>query len=145
MKKLTSIILILFLSLLSSPSWSENLVCKYTGFNCPPEILEAALIKVGGIYYKKFTDIPFTGKIIGGKRQGSMKDGKFDGLWKIYNEKGQLKTKINYKDGKPHGLFEKYYIDRGTLMEKGNFKNGVQDGEWIYYNINGSILFKRQY
>ncbi|MFL2814746.1 MAG: hypothetical protein ACJ0BU_08295 [Candidatus Puniceispirillales bacterium] len=65
MKKLTSIILILFLSLLSSPSWSENLVCKYTGFICPEidDLIE--LKEIDGVYFNKSTNVPFTGKVDG--------------------------------------------------------------------------------
>ena len=48
MKKLTSIILILFLSLLSSPSWSETV-----SFN--------ELSERNGLYYMKFTNVPFSG------------------------------------------------------------------------------------
>ena len=51
MKKLTSIILILFLSLLSSPSWSETLTMD-------------DLVERNDLYYKKFTDVPFTGEVI---------------------------------------------------------------------------------
>ena len=108
MKKLTSIILILFLSLLSSPSWSENLVCKYTGFSCPEIDDFEELNKVDGLYYKKFTNTPFTGKVIGGSKQGSFKDGLREGSWVEYKKNGQLKNKTNYKDGKKDGLLEMY-------------------------------------
>ena len=105
MNKLTSIILILFLSLLSSPSWSENLVCKYTGFNCP-EIEFEELVEVDGLFFKKFTETPFTGKVIGGEKQGSIKDGKKEGSWVEYYENGLIHWKGNYKDGKEDGLWE---------------------------------------
>jgi len=36
------------------------------------------LMKREGIYYKKFTEVPFTGKTTG-KEQGSIKDSKWDG------------------------------------------------------------------
>ena len=65
MIKLTSIIFILFLSLLSSPSWSETF---------------ADLVYRDGLYYKKFTDVPFTGEITG-EVQGSIKNGKKEGEW----------------------------------------------------------------
>ena len=50
MKKLTSIILILFLSLLSSPSWSESLTMD-------------DLVERENLFYKKFTNKPITAKI----------------------------------------------------------------------------------
>ena len=51
------------------------------------------------LFYKKFTDVPFTGEI-SGRESGVFKDGKQDGLWKIYYENGLISTKRNYKDGK---------------------------------------------
>ena len=38
------------------------------------------LIKRDGLYYKKFTDVPFTGKITG-KEQGLIKNGGKEGFW----------------------------------------------------------------
>ena len=63
-KKLFLISFVLF-SLISLPSWGENLVCKYTGFNCPEIDDFKELVFLDGLYYKKFTDVPFTGKITG--------------------------------------------------------------------------------
>jgi len=56
MKKLTSIILILFLSLLSSPSWSEGMLgetfwCGFFGLECK-EIPSHRLIENGGVYFE---------------------------------------------------------------------------------------------
>jgi hypothetical protein len=38
------------------------------------------LVKRDGLYYKKFTEIPFTGKITG-RKNGSFKNGKEHGPW----------------------------------------------------------------
>ena len=53
------------------------------------------LVKRDGVYYKKFTDVPFTGKITG-KTTGSFKNGKLDGSWVAYYDNGQLNFKGNY-------------------------------------------------
>ena len=50
MKTLNPIIVILFVSLLSSPSWSETM---------------DDLVERDGLYYKKFTNTPFTGEVSG--------------------------------------------------------------------------------
>ena len=62
MKILTSILLTLFLSFIYSPSWSQNLTIN-------------DLIERGGLYYKKFSDITFTGKV-SGIEKGNLKKGK---------------------------------------------------------------------
>ena len=107
---------ILFLSLLSSPSWSvsyDDLVVR------------------DGLYYKKFSEVPFSGKVTG-LRNGSIKNGKAEGEWTHYYENGQLFVKGNWKNGKTEGVFVTYW-ENGQLMTKGNYKNGKKDGLWVYY------------
>ena len=62
------------------------------------------LVKRDGLYYKKFTDVPFTGDITG-KSQGKIKNGKKEGPWIRYHKNGQLENKGIYKDGKKDGLW----------------------------------------
>ena len=59
MKKL-SIIPFILMSLVALPSWSETM---------------DDLVERDGIYYKRFSDEPFTGEVEGGL-QGSMENGK---------------------------------------------------------------------
>ena len=56
------------------------------------------LVLRDGLYYKKFTDVPFTGKITG-EFQGKLKNGKKEGPWVVYHDNGQLMSKGTYKDG----------------------------------------------
>ena len=51
-----------------------------------------------GLHYKKFTDVPFTGKTTG-EIQGSFRNGKKDGFWFRYDDDGQLREKGTFKDG----------------------------------------------
>ena len=101
------------------------------------------LVKRDGLYYKKFTDTPFTGKVEG-KKQGSFKNGKKHGKWIIYHENGQLAKKFYLKNGKVEGEAIAYY-DNGELWHKGQFKNSKKDGEWIIYHHNGQLMDKAHY
>jgi hypothetical protein len=56
------------------------------------------LVITNGLHYKKFTDVPFTGKVTG-KTQGSFKDGKEHGPWVTYHDNGQLWFRGTVKDG----------------------------------------------
>ena len=103
MKKLTSIILILFLSFLSSSSWSKTLTID-------------DLVERNDLYYKKFSDVPFTGKTTE-EFQGSFKDGIRNGQWVSYHNNGQLWYKGEYKDGKPVGKWVFFKKD-GTYAHK---------------------------
>ena len=57
-----------------------------------------ALVKTDGLYYKKFSDVPFTGKGTGNP-QGSFKDGRKHGPWVEYHDNGRLWVKGTYKNG----------------------------------------------
>ena len=119
---------IIFLSLLSSPSWSETF---------------DNLVERDGLYYEKFTDVPFSGKVTG-LGNGSIKNGKREGEWVGYWDDGQLLYKGNYKNGKEEGEYVRYYSN-GQLDFKGNHKNGKREGEWILYWNNGQLYSKRNY
>ena len=71
------------------------------------------LVERESTYYKKFTDVPFTGKTEG-KEQGSLKNGKNEGPWMAY-------------------------WDNGQLMAKGDYKDGLREGSWVDYNKDGSV------
>ena len=79
-------IITILLSLFSSPSWSETLSMD-------------DLVMRNNLYYKKFTDVPFTGEIFG-LENGRFKNGELEGCWKYHYKNGQLRNKGNYKDGK---------------------------------------------
>jgi hypothetical protein len=74
------------------------LVLFFPGFTLAEKMKD--LVKRDGLYYKQFTDVPFTGKITGKKTQGTIRNGKKDGPWVSYYDNGQLWFKGVYKDGK---------------------------------------------
>ena len=58
------------------------------------------LVERDGLYYKKFTEVPFTGKITG-IYQGSFRNGKKHGPWVSYNLDGTIYQSLTgtYKNG----------------------------------------------
>jgi len=98
------------------------------------------LVERNDLYYEKFTNVPFTGKVTG-KEKGSIKNGKRDGVWIGYHENGQLWYKQNYKNDEKDGAWVSYF-DNGSLEYKGNYKNGKIDGAWVRYWTNGQLMFK---
>jgi len=106
------------------------------------------LVKRDGLFYKKFTDVPFTGEVTG-KEQGLIqdrifRDGKEVGARVTYYKNGQLKNKGTYKDGKEDGPWVEYY-DNGQLWIKGTYKDGKEDGPWVGYHDNGQLSYKGTY
>ena len=71
------------------------------------------LVERKGLYYKKFTETPFTGKVDEGREQGKLKRGKREGRWVFYHENGHLRS-------------------------NGAFKNGEMEGPWVGYNYDGT-------
>jgi len=106
-KLIKFLILSLSISLLSSPSWSEQF---------------GDLVSRNGLLYKRFTDVPFTGKITG-RISVNIKNGKREGILRYYRENGQLATKETWKDGEKHGPHTEY-DDNGDVMIIFNYKNG---------------------
>ena len=46
------------------------------------------LVQTEGLFYKKFTDVPFTGVVDEGPELGAFKNGKREGPWVEYNKDG---------------------------------------------------------
>ena len=101
------------------------------------------LVKRDGLYYKKFSDTPFTGKVAG-RHNGKINNGKWDGPFVIYHQNGQLSAKGDYKKGEPEGPWVTYYSN-GQLWLKGTYQNGDQEGPWVEYHKNGQLSYKGDY
>ncbi|RZA04128.1 MAG: hypothetical protein EOP47_00195 [Sphingobacteriaceae bacterium] len=101
----------------------------------------------GNVWYLKGSTTPYTGKFIdyffNGKIQGegSMKNGKVDGLRTIYYANGNKSLFRNYVDGIANGYSEEYFIN-GNIKQKGTFKDGKDEGVWQDFYSTGAI--KRQ-
>ena len=122
MKLFKTLLTILVISLLSSPSWSATI---------------DDLVKREGLWYEKFTDVPFTGEVTG-ETQGSIKNGVKDGAWVSYNENGGLNYKGKWKNGRLDGAWVGYW-DNGQLRFKGNYKNNKKEGARVSYNKDGTV------
>ena len=101
------------------------------------------LVKRDGLYYKKFSEVPFTGKTTG-KIQGSFKNGKKHGPWVSYHDNGQLYYKGTYEDGKKDGPWVTYW-SHGQVWNKGTYKDGKEDGPWVRFWDNGQLHSKGTY
>ena len=98
------------------------------------------LIWEKGIYYKKNTNVPFSGEI-NGNIKGQIQDGKKEGTWVRYYSNGQLFSVSNYKTGRKNGAWITYN-NEGHLIEKGQYKNDLEEGHWIRLFENGEISYK---
>ena len=97
------------------------------------------LVERDGLFYKKFTDVPFTGEITDKTAQGTFRNGKKEGPWISYYDDGQLWFNSIWKDGKKNGPWVSYH-DNGQLGSKGTYKDGKEVGPWVRYWSDGSEM-----
>ena len=102
----------------------KGFLCETIGLGCTASVDMKDLVEREGLYYKKFSDVPFTGKTTG-ETQGSYKNGKKDGPFVSYYDNGKLKYKGTFKDGKQDGPWVGYH-NNGQLYFQGTYKNGVK-------------------
>jgi antitoxin component YwqK of YwqJK toxin-antitoxin module len=102
------------------------------------------LVERDGLYYKKFTNVPFTGSIEG-EDSGNILNGKKDGDWFSYWQDGQLSVAMTYRDGTGYGDYKGYHSN-GTLKVTGQLDNeGNMDGQWLYYSRTGLLTNNYNY
>ena len=82
------------------------------------------VVRRDGIFYRKFSNTPFSGHI------------------ESYHPNGQLKIIGKFTDGKKIGNWVEYYIS-GNKKSEGHFANGKKDGAWVYYFLNANIKEKQ--
>ena len=102
------------------------------------------LVERDGLYYKKFTETPFTGKVDEGREQGKLRRGKREGPWFSYYENGQLREKGAFKNGEKEGPWVGYHSN-GQLWFKGEWQNDKQEGPGVGYHSNGRLKYKGTY
>lgn len=132
-RTVASLLTALFMFLPASESWAESLRIN-------------DLVIRNDIFYEKFSDVPFTGKL-SGKINGEIKNGKRNGLWTVYHDNGQLHSKGKYKNGNEEGLWE-WYFDNGGIMNAGYFKYGKRDGLTKIFDAvygDGTLVETRTY
>lgn len=59
--------------------------------------------------------------------------GQKDGLFKKYNNRGNLTTEYWYSEDVKNGPFKRYYSN-SSLESEGEYKNGLKHGKWRYYH-----------
>ena len=82
------------------------------------------IVKRDDTFYRKFSNIPFSGHI------------------ESYHPNGQLKIVGDLLDGKKVGNWIEYYLS-GIKKSEGQFANGKKDGHWVYYFLNANIKEKQ--
>lgn len=72
-------------------------------------------------------------------------DGKRDGLYQIFSQKGVLIYEAYYRNGELHGLCKIFDVASGRIKSEMNFAHGVLDGEMKIYNTDGLLWYSFTY
>lgn len=103
-----------------------------------------------GSWYLKFSYKKYTGNYINYYLNGNIydegkyKNGKLDGIRKLYLANGKLKKEFNYSLGKLHGE-EKTYFENGKVSAYIENRNGKLDGKWELYYPNDKIKHRSHF
>jgi len=67
------------------------------------------------------------------------KMGKLDDKTEFFDEKGNSKCVLNFKDGKPIGAHKEFYLNGGVYRESFYDENGIKTGTWKTYDESGKL------
>ena len=100
------------------------------------------LVERDGLYYQKFSDVPYSGAVeeeytFGGFREGRIENGLKEGPWIQWYDNGQIWTKWMYHQGTIE-YFERRH-ENGQLEEVCEYQNGKMHGLFTRYFENGQI------
>ena len=108
------------------------------------------VVKRDDIFYKKFSNIPFSGHIESYHPNGQLKiigdfsDGKKVGNWVEYYMSGNKKSEGQFSDGKKDGTWVYYFLNT-NIKEKQLFIDGNKDGLWEKFNLHGTLVQTESY
>ena len=138
-----------------TPKIDKNLDKKITQKS--PESLEKKklipfdeIVERDDTYYKKFSNIPFTGHIESYHPNGQLKilgelsNGKKINKWVEYYISGVKKSEGYYDKGKKNGKWLYYFLNSKT-KEKQFYTDGNKDGLWKKFDVDGSIKQTESY
>lgn len=72
------------------------------------------------------------------------KNGKLDGVRKVFYKNGKIASETHYVDGVKEGVF-KQYADNGVVLEEIPYKNNQFHGWVIYRDYSGNLVAEGQY
>ena len=100
------------------------------------------LTERNGLYFKKSSEVPFTGELEG-RYQGKMVKGKRSGLWLTYSPEGTLWFKKNYVNGIIDGFSFMYHMN-GQLRSRSLYDMGIELAT-EEYDKKGNLRFKLEF
>ncbi len=76
--------------------------------------------------------------------QGTMKNGKREGLWKSFYENGSKWSETTFAGGKKNGKTITWFPNEQKRYE-GYYTNDIESGSWTFWNDKGKEVSKKNY
>jgi len=110
--------------LMLTPIYTVDYFEDRTGINKPTKIYyKNKVLKSEGAYVKQGSS----------SHQNEVRDG----IWKFYDEEGNLTQEKTYKEGEL--IYSKAFYKNGKLQNEGAYLNGQKNGKWIANDVNGNL------
>ncbi len=101
------------------------------------------LVLEGGRFVHSSSGEPYSGDVMSvfptdqtkTRELGTLKEGRWHGIYETYYFNGQLESKISYSNGEFDGPLERYYFD-GQVIARGTYDKGTRCGEW--FDVDGT-------
>ncbi|MEE4115497.1 MAG: hypothetical protein V2I37_04980 [Marinilabiliaceae bacterium] len=78
------------------------------------------------------------------REEGNYIIGLRDGVWKYFDNEGNLTFKGNYLQGNPEG-YHRYYWENGKIKEEQYYRSGIRQRSWKKYDIEGLLVMTITY
>mmetsp|Transcript_7987 Transcript_7987/g.8814 ORF Transcript_7987/g.8814 Transcript_7987/m.8814 type:complete len:193 (+) Transcript_7987:101-679(+) len=78
------------------------------------------------------------------RKLGNFKHGKKHGVFKHWNDKGQIVLHVTYHENLPEGNCTHFH-ENGSVRSRSFFKDGRQDGTTTHYYPNGKVQYLIEY
>ncbi len=72
------------------------------------------------------------------------KNGKLNGIRKVFYKENELAEEVNYVDGKKNGL-GKTFGENGKQIDEHNYVNDDLEGKAVYFDVTGKKLYEGTY
>ncbi len=76
---------------------------------------------------------------------GKFIDKQRDSIWVYFNDTGKKVSMESFKNGVPHGKWEKYDPKTEILLDEKTFVNGKKHGPWKTYYTTGQLRYELMY
>lgn len=105
------------------------------------------LVERNKVFFKKFSNEPFTGRVSDEKYEGFIQNGNVEGKWVEFHKNGKPKFIGNFRNGLGNGEFSWFsdstFSGSSHKTEKRTLSNGIQVGFVEYYWIPSGELRKK--